>query len=396
MGRDLRNQELGKGIRQRKDGRYEARAQINGQCINIYNDNLDALRKEFEVCKSKLGYKEPVVIGLTLNEWFNEWFDTYKAPYVKPTSAVTMKGKFNNTFGKYIGNVALKQISTLMIQKTINTMTADKVSISSIRDTVGRLKACLESARNANLIDTNPCFDIRVPWHKKNKLKRFLTIEEQEIFLRAAKGNWYEEMYQFMFLTGLRIGEIGGLKWQDIDFDNGIIHIQRALMCQYNDGVKTLLLTTVKTVNSYRSIPFMGNVRDVLNQQKKKQDLLKEHLGKRWRAEEEFNDLVFTTNMGSPVTRYSAESQINKIVKAINDEENIKAKLENRSPKVFENMYPHAFRHTFASRCFESGMDIKIVQSLMGHENYSTTLDVYTHVTNNYMESEISKFKITV
>ena len=225
---------------------------------------------------------------------------------------------------------------------------------------------------------------------------RFFTIAEQEEFLRVVDGDWYEEMYQAMLLTGIRIGEVGGLKWEDIDFKNEVIHIQRSLMCQYENGIKTIMLTTPKTVNSYRDIPFMGNVKEVLLKQKQKQETLKTHLGNRWRGNDEFNNLVFTTSMGSPVTRYSAESQINNVIKAINEEERIKALSENRQPDVFADAYPHAFRHTFASRCFESGMDIKVVQALMGHESYTTTLDIYTHITNVSMMSEISKFQTVV
>ena len=102
--------------------------------------------------------------------------------------------------------------------------------------------------------------------------------------------------------------------------------------------------------------------------------------------------MVFTTSLGSPVIRNVAEKEIKKVVKAINFQEAIEAVKENREPIEFKDLYPHAIRHTFCSRCFEKGMDAKVVQMLMGHQHYSTTIDIYTHVTETKFEEEIAKF----
>lgn len=96
--------------------------------------------------------------------------------------------------------------------------------------------------------------------------------------------------------------------------------------------------------------------------------------------------------MGSPVTRYIAEKEIKKAVQAINYREDVQAKAEKREPVEFKDLYPHAIRHTFCSRCFEKKMEPKIVQQLMGHAHYSTTIDIYTHVTNTVYDEEIKKF----
>lgn len=195
-----------------------------------------------------------------------------------------------------------------------------------------------------------------------------------------------------MFLTGMRIGEVGGLKWSDVDFENQCIYIKRSLSCQYEHGEKKMRLTTPKTHNSYRTIPFMGEAEEMFKAQKKKQDKIKKELGKRYRSDGEFADLVFTTSMGSPVLRYHAEKEIKKVVKAINERESFESVRENRPPVKFDDMYPHAIRHTFCSRCFENDMNPKVVQALMGHQHYSTTIDIYTHVTNTKFEDEIAKF----
>ena len=153
-----------------------------------------------------------------------------------------------------------------------------------------------------------------------------------------------------------------------------------------------MCLTTPKTHNSYRKIPFMGEAKEMFLAQKKKQDKIKRELGKRYRCEGEFADLVFVTSMGSPVLRYHAEKECKKVVKAINEAEAFDSVREQRKPIIFEDIYPHALRHTFCSRCFEKGMNPKVVQALMGHQHYSTTIEIYTHVTEQKFDDEIAKF----
>ena len=263
---------------------------------------------------------------------------------------------------------------------------------SSMRDALGRVRDCLESAKHNRIISENPCFEISVPWENKQVLRRFLSVQEQNLFLQTVENNWYKEMFYIMFLTGMRIGEVGGLKWSDVDFENECIHINQSLSCNYEKGVKKMCLMTPKTHNSYRKIPFMGEAKEMFLAQKKKQDKIKRELGKRYRCEGEFADLVFVTSMGSPVLRYHAEKECKKVVNAINEAEAFDSVREQRKPIIFEDVYPHALRHTFCSRCFERGMNPKVVQALMGHQHYSTTIEIYTHVTEQKFDEEIAKF----
>ena len=158
----------------------------------------------------------------------------------------------------------------------------------------------------------------------------------------------------------------------------------------YLDGKKTEELTTPKTSNSYRTIPFFGETEELFRRWKKKQDVIKERMGDRWRGNPEHGDLVFTSTVGSPVTRYVIVHDINKVVQNINLKEIYKASSEGRIPKKFEHLHPHAFRHTFATRCFEKGLDPLFVQSVMGHSNYSTTVS-YTHILDDVKSREVAK-----
>ena len=397
MPKDLKGRELPKGIYQRKDGRYEARALINGIKIQLYNFNLKELKAEFEKRKeeAKQGVDKKLT-NITLDEWFEEWFTRYKVPKIKETSIIPMKTKYRANFGRLIGSMKVAEIRNMDIQDVINTMQREGRATSSMRDALGRVRECLESAKNNRIISENPCFDITVPWENVTKERRFLSQEEQNRFLQQVENNWYKEMFYIMFLTGMRIGEVGGLKWEDVDFKNKCININRSLSCQYESGVKTVRLTAPKTHNSYRKIPFMGEAEEMFLSQKKKQDKIKKELGKRYRSDGEFSDLVFVTSMGSPVFRHHAEKEVKKVVKAINEQEAFDSVREQREPHYFEDLYPHAIRHTFCSRCFQLNMNPKVVQKLMGHQHYSTTIDIYTHVMQDDIDSEVCKLESAI
>ena len=358
---------------------------------------MKELKVEFE--KRKEEAKQGVdkkLSNIILDEWFEEWFTRYKVPKIKETSITPMKTKYRANFGRLIGKMKVADIRNMDIQDVINTMQREGRATSSMRDALGRVRECLESAKNNRIISENPCFDITVPWKNVTKERRFLFQEEQNRFLQQVESNWYKEMFYIMFLTGMSIGEVGGLKWEDVDFKNKCININRSLSCQYESEVKTVRLTAPKTHNSYRKIPFMGEAEEMFLSQKKKQDKIKKELGKWYRSDGEFSDLVFVTSMGSPVFRHHAEKEVKKIVKAINEQEAFDSVREQREPHYFEDLYPHAIRHTFCSRCFQLNMNPKVVQKLMGHQHYSTTIDIYTHVMQDDIDSEVCKLKSAI
>jgi len=393
MGKDLKGRELGVGIRQRPDKRYEARAKINGQLICLYNMSLPKLRKEFNAAKDAV--KENLdqrAKTITLSEWFDIWFESYKKPFLKESSAIVMHSRFNNVFGR-LGCVPLKELTNMMIQGVVNDEMKGGRAASNIREVAGVLRNCLESARNNRMLSINPAYEVALPRVIKagNKQHRFITREEQDTFLKYCEDNWYYEMLYTMFFSGMRIGEVGGLQWEDVDFENKCFNINRSLRIMYHKGKKIMKLVPPKTPNSYRKIPFIGDVEKVLLAQKRKTDRLKKELKKRWRMPEEIGDPVFVTTMGSPVTRYIADKENQKIVKRINCEENILAVQNNRKPVIFENATPHDLRHAFCCRCFEAGVHPKVVQALMGHADYSMTMNVYTHVSERMIKNESQK-----
>lgn len=386
---------LPKGIRENK-GTYEARAMVNGVKICLYGSDLDHLIEEFHQAKEKvknsIDYRKTMI---TLNEWFEEWFTEVKAHKVKETSIHPMKNNFKRTFGFYIGSKKLKDIKPLDVQRALNTMEQEGISNSAMREALGRLRECMGFAVGNQMIASNPCLIVEVPWtYKKAKEEIALTQEEQNTLLNEVEDSWYKEMFYFMCLTGVRVGELGGLQWSDIDFSKKCITIRRSLSCSYCNGKKREMLVSPKTVNSTRQIPFLGEMEEVLKSQKEKQKRLKAELGERWRSGEEFSDLVFTTGMGSPCSRYIVDKEVKKVIKRIREKEAVLAVQEQREPKIIRDFHPHTLRHTFATRCFENKMEPKVVQSLLGHSSISITLNIYTHVLDNKMDEEIKKFGV--
>ena len=396
LGKDLKGKELGVGYIQRLDGRYEARALVRGTRVSLYGKNLKTLRAEFEQAKEDALIRAMVYpADMTFHSWFKEWFDKFKRPSLKESSVAPTLSRYYTIYQPYIGNMKLKDIRNVHIQAAINTAIEKGRAISTVRDVTGLMRACFESARNNQLIRVNPAFEVILPTRSvKQKPRRFLEDWEIKLFLEEIELSYYKEMYYVMLLTGMRVGELGALRWSDIDFEKKETNINSALMVQYNEGNKIVRVTKPKTSNSFRSIPFIGNIEEMYLSWREKQAELKERLGTRWRSLKFGDDFVFTTSLGSLVSRYTVERDLRVVVDSINVGLKDKAIRENTEYTPMEHIYPHALRHTFCSRCFEVGIEPKVVQLLMGHSSYSTTIDIYTHVTKKKMSTEAAKFDL--
>lgn len=381
LGKDLKGKELGKNISQRKDGRYEARAVINHRKIDLYDTDIKRLLKTFEEEKARVLRDEyGLRPKLTLDSWYREWFEKCKAGQLKSdASRRAYDRKVRNTIVRELGGKQLKDISQLNIQEACNRLVEEGYRDRTVREGLGAFRECMDSAVANRIISRNPCVGIRVRNSNVMTERRVLSKEEEKIFLDEIKGTYYEEVYKILLLTGMRIGEFSGLQWQDVDFEKKVIHIRRSLQSSYYHGIKTEELTSPKTINSYRDIPFFNETEECFKRWKEKQDSYREKLGSRWRADPKLGDLVFTSTMGSPLTRYVIIHNLNRIVDNINLKEMTKGYSDGYAPKVFGHLYPHAFRHTFATRCFEKGLNPAFVQSIMGHADYETTLS-YTHI----------------
>lgn len=392
MGKSLNGKELPKGFSQRKNGLYNARKTINGVKIDLYDRDLKTLKTRFAEEEAK------IVLGtnthrknLKLNEWFkDEWFPTYKASHLK--AELNQKNyitRYNSTFGKFLGEYTLSSITELMVQKVANSLIDnDGYSTKYVSNALAGLRECMEAAVSNSLISKNPCICVTVKDDDLVSQRVVMTAAQQKEFLDIAKNRYYSELYQIMLSTGIRVGEMTALKWSDIDIDNKVIHIRHSMQTAYIDGKKIMNMTKPKTDAGIRDIPMFDGVDALFQDWKAKQDSYRELRGERWRIPTEYSDLVFTTTLGSPVTRYVLSEDIKKIVNIIQKNELFMAIKENREPVEFPHIHPHAFRHTFATRCFEKELKPLFIMRIMGHEKYETTLS-YTHVLDNSSDGQV-------
>ena len=394
MGKDLNGKELGKGIRQRKDGRYEGRAIVNGYSIDVIDASLASLKRTFGEEKTRaLRDEKGVRPNLTLKSWYEEWFEKCKSKQLKSDiSRNTYNRKVKNTFVRLLGDKRIEDITQMNIQDATNQLAQEEQYCArSLKEAISILRECFNAAIANRILYNNPVGAIVInDTNEAPKNRRVLDHWEQDLFLEETNNCYYKEPYRILLLTGMRIGEFSGLQWQDIDFVKKRIHISRSMMTAYQNGKKIMELTTPKTANAYRDIPFFGDVEKCFLDWKKKQDDYKRKLGNRWRTSDEFGDLVFTTTMGSPITRYNIVHDLSRVEQNIRLKEMSMAYMEGRKPRLFDHIHPHAFRHTFATRCFEKGLDPLVVQSIMGHANYSTTVS-YTHVLDNKIDEAAAK-----
>ena len=249
MGKDLKGRDLGKGFSQRKDGRYEARAVICGEKIDIYDKDLKTLKRTFEVKKAMLQQNSSGRCStITLNEWYREWFDRCKAPQLKnDVSRKTYDRRIRNTYCRLLGDKRIANVLQINIQEATSQLVEEGYTYRTVKEALGILKECCEIAIVNRIIPVNPCIGIKIKDANISQERRVLTPKEQKIFLDEVQNKYYYEAYKILLLTGMRIGEFSGLQWRDVDFENKVVHINRSMQTAYIDGKKIEELTTPKT-----------------------------------------------------------------------------------------------------------------------------------------------------
>ncbi len=279
---------------------------------------------------------------------------------IKETSYVTLKNTLNKIKESDIANVKIQKITYSLIQDFLNTLT--NLSNSYIQKIVIMLNQIFREAIKRNYIYNNPMQNIVKPISKnKNKPVEALSVEEQKELLKIIKGHKFEDIYIIEMFSGMRCGEILALTPDDIDLKNSIIHITKTISHNKNNE---LIIHSTKTETSMRDIPITELFRKNL-----KRSLLNMKINPL--------NLIFTTN----------KCTINSVTN-INCELKRLAKKYNFSNKSIST---HILRHTYATRCIESGMPAEVLQKLLGHKNIQTTINTYTTIFNKYKNDEVLK-----
>lgn len=374
MGKSLKGKELGKGISQRKDGLYQARF-INrfGKRQTIYAKTVHEITKKLRDEQYQDERQLNVVnSNITLDEWFDMWMDTCKRN-CRDTTKRTYMIQYNRLREK-LGWRKLITLNVVIVQDAFNHLKTD----ASRRDCKALLVDMLNRAMETDLIVKNVALSVKTKIEgKENVEKRVLTAEEIQLLYQATRNS---QLYPFFVLaleTGMRMGEILGLTWDCVDFESGIIHVEKTLCYLPNHGTAIYEFHPPKSKAGKRNIPMSRLVWETLQEQKIWHDEVKA----RFEPQEGFEDLVFTSKTNHPLHASNIRGAIGYLVDRIN--------AQNPEEK-FEFFTPHCLRHTFATNCIAKGMKPKTLQKLLGHNSMQMTMDLYCHVLDETLKEEMA------
>lgn len=336
-------------------------------------------RKEFtgktqeSVIKKMNDYKSKMINSsfsvdnsISLSQWYYEWLYTYKKNEYKPKSFERYDSFYKNYIkDTEIGLMKLSEIRTENIQRYINKLTLEK-SPSLARSFNTRLKPCLSDAERRGYIEKNWCKLVILPKLEKKEEVEILSKEQQSIFIKEIENHKYEMLFLIALGTGLRLGELLGLKWSDIDFKNNTITVNRTIQRIKNQDTGKYELTeqTPKTKNSKGRIVPIPN--DLVSKLIRYRDNQIKHISEIKDIYKDSN-YVFCNELGIPLD----DKLPGRNLKSILNKLNIK-------PVKF-----HALRHTYITRLFELNVPVKVISELVGHVDIQTTLNIYTHVNHD-------------
>jgi len=347
----------GENIYKRKDGRWEGRyikgRQKNGKIHYgyIYGYKYSEVKhllilKKYE--KQTNSSKNLLPYEGQLADWTNYWLDTFVRPKVKSSTYASYKNKMDVHVLSRIGSVKLQKLKQTDIYSLLKKMET-QLKASSIRSIFSVLKNCLGKAVSLKLLTENPCAGLDLPKTRK-KTVQALSIKDQAKLVKEISTSQKFFSIMLALQTGLRIGEICGLKWEDIDFENNTLGVNRTVLrVQVEDkgGRKTEIVeVTPKSSNSQRKVPITKALRKKLLELQKVST----------------SDYVISNKHKALEPRTIAyRFQI------------IRKKIG------LEGFSFHSLRHTFATRCLEAGGNIATISSLLGHSSTKMTLDCYTN-----------------
>ena len=301
---------------------------------------------------------------LIVDAWFNYWIELKKET-VRPNTVRNYSERYKRNIKQVIGNKKLKDVTPIDCQEIFKIMAREEYSSSTIYQTRIALYNMLESAKEYEAIINNPCKrSLKSDIGKPSKKREALTIETQRKFLEGAKGQSYEDQYRFILQTGLRTGELVGLKWEDVDLKNRVITIQRSM--EYRHSTGEWRVGPPKSKSGYRKIPLTDDAISILKRQKEKHKDIKV-------IPIEWSDYVFLCRKGSPIKNSTYDTALFKICDKVG----------------IPRFSMHILRHTFATRCIEGGMKPKTLQMILGHSNIGITMNLYVHTTEEEKIKEI-------
>lgn len=388
--KDLRGRSLRKGEVQRaSDKRYMyTYTDPLGRRKFIYANDLTQLReKEEKLLKDQLDGLDIYVAGkATLNETFDRYIST------KYNLRESTRSSYLYTYDHYVRETfGLKRIAEIkysdVLQFYYHLLNQQGISLGTLDSVHCLLHPTFQLAVRDEIIRKNPTDgvmkEISRESGKNRGVRHALTIEQQRCFMEYIANHpiyyhWWP-MFTILLGTGCRIGEALGLRWQDLDFENRVISINHSLVYYPANGSNKCVLrvSLPKTDAGIRTIPMLDIVKDAF-------EMLYEEQKENGFNETEIDGMsgfIFCNRFGSVPNPQTVNHTIKRIANNYNADEVVRAKKEHRDPIILPNFSCHHLRHTFCTRLCENETNLKVIQSIMGHKNIETTLDIYAEAT---------------
>ncbi len=308
----------------------------------------------------------------TLNEYLDEWFQSAVKTKVRPQTYAHYRATIDRYVRPALGPRKLATIKPLDLQKLYSAMQEQGLTPRTIRYTHAILSSALKQAVRWQMLSQNPADKVSVPKQQRREMYA-LSPEEAKRFLSAAESSRWFTLFQFALVTGMRPEEYFGLRWEDIDWQNGRVQVKKVLVRVAKGG--GWRWDEPKTQNSGRSIPIPQTLIASLKTLKVEQAKQRLSLGERWKD----HGLVFTAENGEPI--HHSNFRIRHFKPLVK-----KAGLP-------EDLRLYDLRHTCATLLLVAGENPKVVSERLGHASITLTLDTYSHVLPTLQQQATSKLE---
>lgn len=399
--KDNKGRVLKKGESQRKSDLmyiYTYTDSITQKRRYVYAKDLMILReKEKKLVRNQLDGLDAYAAGsLDLNSVFERYISTKVE--VKATTYYNYIYLYDHfvrdTLGKRkVGDIKYSDILCFYLYL----LKEKEIQISTLQTIHVVLHPVFEMAVRDSIIRSNPADNVMRQLKKKTGLtqgnREALTIEQQRAFMNYISNNPFfcrwTPLFTVLLGTGCRIGEIIGLRWEDVDFENHMISINHSMVYyqkKSGDNKCVYQISSPKTKAGVRNIPMMQEVYEAFKQEA----LMQEEDGICCSVEVDgMSGFIFCNKHGGLYNSSWINKSIRRILKYYNAEEEAKAKEEGREPIFIPVFTCHHLRHTFCTRFCEHETNVKVIQSVMGHADIKTTMDIYAEVTDRKKKESI-------
>ena len=390
---DSKRRVLRSGERERPDGYYVYRwTDRFGKRHSITTKTLEELRqKESGILKNNLDGIRSEAVSTTVNDIFALW-------------CRMKRGLKNNTFQNYqymynmfvasdFGRLKLQTLKKSDVKQFYNTLLEERClrvnTIDNIHTVLHQvLQVAVEDGYLRSNVSDNVLKELKQSHNIGKTHKKALTIPEQNLFQNFLKPedspyhHWYP-IFAVMLGTGLRVGELTCLQWSDIDWEENAIEVNQTLV-YYNHAENGCYFNvhTPKTEAGKRRIPMLQSVKEALLEEMQHQ----EQSGLRCTVEVDgYTDFIFLNRFGSVHHQGTLNKALRRIIRDCNDRQ---LDSGEKNPVLLPPFSCHSLRHTFTTRMVESGVNVKVVQGVLGHKDVSTTLEIYADLTKEFAQSE--------